>query len=302
MVQAWRTLQRAVSDFVDDDATTLAGALAFYAALGLAPIVLIVIKVASVLDPRAQDHIIAEIVGFVGPRTGVVISEIVAAAEQQPDSGTIATLLGLATLAFSASGVFGQLQASLNRIWGVQAKPGPQLKSWIVKRLLSFGMVLTIAFLMLVSLVLSAAISAVFAEETPFWSAMNVVASLALFTALFAAMFRYLPDVKLGWRDVWTGAAVTALLFTIGKSAIGLYLARSSVSSAYGAAGSLVVLLLWVYYSGLVFFLGAEITEAHAGTRSAPIAPSTAAERVEPPAVRVARSRRIRQPSSDQLH
>jgi membrane protein len=281
MAQAWRTLQRAIYDFVADDATTLAGALAFYAALGLAPMVLIVIKVASVLDPHAQDHIVAEIVEFVGPRAGVVIAEIVAAAQQSQARGTLAAMLGLLTLAFSASGVFGQLQSSLNHIWGVRPKEGGRVGAWIAKRVLSFGMVLAIAFLMLVSLVLSAAISAVFDEETLFWSGMNMALSCGLFTVLFAAMYRYLPDVQLGWRDVWTGAFVTALLFTAGKFAIGVYLGRSSVSSAYGAAGSLVVLLLWVYYSGIVFFFGAEVTEAYAQVRRVHIVPQETAERVD---------------------
>jgi membrane protein len=148
------------------------------------------------------------------------------------------------------------------------------------KRMLSFGMVLSIAFLLLVSLVISAGISAVFSEETLVWNGLNLVASLVLFTVLFALMFRYLPDVRTQWRDIWTGAAVTALLFSVGKLAIGFYLGRSSVSSAYGAAGSLVVLLLWVYYSAMVFFFGAEITEAYAYENRSPIVPDETAEQV----------------------
>jgi membrane protein len=267
MRQIWIVLRKAVSDFSLDDVTTLAAALAFYSALGIAPLVLIVIKITSVLDPHAQDHIVTEISDFVGPKTGEVIAEIVAAADRSETTGTIAAILGLATLAFSATGVFSQLQTSLNRIWAAPERPDLDIAGWIAKRLLSFGMVLAISFLLIVSLVVSAALSAVFSEETLFWSALNVLVSLALFTALFALMFRYLPDVEIRWRDVWTGAAVTAALFSIGKLAIGLYLGRSSVGSAYGAAGSFVVLLLWVYYSALVFFFGAEITEAYANVR-----------------------------------
>jgi membrane protein len=267
MRQIWIVLRKAVSDFSLDDVTTLAAALAFYSALGIAPLVLIVIKITSVLDPHAQDHIVTEISDFVGPKTGEVIAEIVAAADRSETTGTIAAILGLATLAFSATGVFSQLHTSLNRIWAAPERPDLDIAGWIAKRLLSFGMVLAISFLLIVSLVVSAALSAVFSEETLFWSALNVLVSLALFTALFALMFRYLPDVEIRWRDVWTGAAVTAALFSIGKLAIGLYLGRSSVGSAYGAAGSFVVLLLWVYYSALVFFFGAEITEAYANVR-----------------------------------
>ncbi|HKO90947.1 MAG TPA: YihY/virulence factor BrkB family protein [Polyangiaceae bacterium] len=264
MRRIWDVLRRAISDFSLDDVTTLAAALAFYSALGLAPLVLIVIKIASVLDPHAQDHVVTEISDFVGAKTGEVISQIVAAADRNETTGTIAAVLGLATLAFSATGVFSQLQASLNRIWAVQSQGGLQIGAWVTKRLLSFGMVLAIAFLLLVSLVISAALSAVLSQESMFWGGLNLLISFALSTVLFALMFRYLPDVEIRWREVWTGAAVTAALFSIGKLAIGMYLGRSTVGSAYGAAGSFVVLLLWVYYSALVFFFGAEITEAYA--------------------------------------
>jgi membrane protein len=272
MREIWTVLRRAVDDFSLDDVTTLAAALAFYSALGLAPLVLIVIKIASLLDPHAQDHIVAEISDFVGAKTGEVIAEIVAAADRNETTGTVAAVLGLVTLAFSATGVFSQLQTSLNRIWNTDAIPARRsiVVGWITKRMLSFGMVLAIAFLLLVSLLVSAALSAVFTQDTVFWNGLNLVVSFALFTALFAVMFRYLPDVTIRWRDVWTGAAVTAALFSVGKLAIGFYLGRSSVGSTYGAAGSFVVLLLWVYYSALVFFFGAEITEAYAHVRKAP--------------------------------
>lgn len=268
MRQIWLILRRAIDDFSLDDVPTLAAALAFYAALGLAPLVLIVIKIASLLDPHAQDHAVAEISNFVGVTTGEVIAQIVEAADRNQTTGTIAATLGLLTLAFSATGVFAQLQTSLNRIWAVgeSAARGGVLH-WITKRALSFGMVLAIAFLLLVSLMVSAVLSALFSQETVFWQGLNLLVSIGLFTALFALMFRYLPDVEIRWADVWTGAAVTAALFSCGKWAIGLYLGRSFVSSAYGAAGSFVVLLLWVYYSALVFFFGAEITEAYANTR-----------------------------------
>jgi membrane protein len=282
MMHAWSILRRGVQEFVDDDATTLAGALAFYTALALAPLVLIVIKVAGILDPQAQQHVIDQIGGFVGAEAGKSVAAVIQAAERNQRTGTVAAVLGLATLAFSATGVFGQLQSSLNRIWDVRAKPahGVWIWTWLRKRVLSFGMLLSIAFLLLVSLVISAGLSAVFSRETWAWGAVNAVVSLALFTALFALMFRYLPDVRIEWRDVWTGAAVTAVLFSIGRFAIALYLGQSAVSSAYGAAGSLVVLLLWVYYSGMVFFFGAEITEAYAHERQRPIVPDETAERL----------------------
>jgi membrane protein len=274
-------LRRAVSEFFDDDAMNLAAGLAFYTALSLAPLLLLVIRVTSLLDPNAQEHLIAQINGLVGEEAGAAVAAILAAAEQSPQTGRLAALLGLATLVFSATGVFAQLQAALNRIWDVEPKPGGALWVWLRKRVLSLGMVLSIAFLLLVSLVISALISALVTQDTLLWNAVNFLVSLVLFSALFALMYRYLPDVRIEWRDVAFGALLTALLFAVGKHAIGLYLGRSAVGSAYGAAGSLVVLLLWVYYSALVFFFGAEVTEAYAHATKRPIAPDETAQRVE---------------------
>jgi membrane protein len=271
-------LRRAVLDFYEDDALTLAAALAFYTALALAPLVLIVMKIAGLLDPDAQSHVIDQIAAITGGPAAQAVEGVVEAAQRDQASGRLAALLGVATLAFSATGVFGQLQSSLNRIWDVKTRPGLGLLPVLRKRLLSFGMVLTIAFLLLVSLIISAALSALFARDTLLWNALNSAASFALFTALFALMFRYLPDVQIQWRDAWRGGVVTSALFSVGKFGIGLYIGRSAVSSTYGAAGSLVVLLLWVYYSGLVFFLGAEITEAYARATGAPLLPDATAE------------------------
>jgi membrane protein len=276
----WNVLRSAVLDFLDDDAMELAAGLAFYTALSLGPLVLIVIKIAGLLDPNAQDHVVEQITGLVGSQGGEAVAAVIDSAERNPTTGTLAAILGVATLAFSATGVFAQLQAALNRIWDVRPKPGGAIWAWLRKRVLSLGMVLSIAFLLVVSLVISAGISAVFSQDTLLWNAVNFVASLALFSFLFALMFRYLPDARIAWHDVVFGAVVTALLFAVGKQAIGLYLGRSAVASAYGAAGSLVVLLLWVYYSGIVFFLGAEITEAWAQEKQTPIVPDETAERI----------------------
>jgi membrane protein len=242
--RTWSVLRRAVQEFSDDDGLDLAGALAFYTALALAPLVLLVIKVVGLLDPNAQEHVVAQITGFIGQQAGEAVAGIVQAANESQRAGTIATALGLGTLAFSATSVFAQLQASLNRIWDVRAKPGQGIWAWMRKRVLSFGMLLSVAFLLLVSLVISAGLSAAFTEETLVWNVLNVVISFLLFALLFGLMFRYLPDVRIEWRNVWFGAIVTAGLFSIGKFGIGLYLGITATSSAYGAAGSLVVLLL----------------------------------------------------------
>ncbi len=278
LTRAWHVLHRSVTEFFADDVLGLAAALAFYTALSISPLVLVVIKIAGVLDPGAQQHLLEQIQGHIGPEGAQVVEAILHSAETKPQTGTVAAALGLATLLFSASGVFAQLQSSLNTIWNVRARPGLGARDWARKRLLSFGMVLSIAFLLLVSLAASTVLSALFSEQTTAWSVLDQVASFAVFLVAFAAMFRYLPDVCIGWRDVWTGAAVTAALFAVGKTAIGIYLGTSSISSVYGAAGSLVVLLLWTYYSALIFFFGAEITQAYAEERHSPIVPNRHAE------------------------
>jgi membrane protein len=195
-------------------------------------------------------------------------------------SGVLATVVGLVTILFGATGVFVQLQDSLNHIWDVEAKPGQGLRSFIMTRVISFGMILGIGFLLLVSLVVSAAVSAVGAWATGLLPGAKILVEILTFlvsfgvvTLLFAMIYKVLPDVKLAWRDVWIGATATALLFTIGKFLIGLYLARGSVSSSYGAAGSVVVLLLWIYYSSQILFFGAEFTKIYASRHGSHVAP-----------------------------
>jgi membrane protein len=199
----------------------------------------------------------------------------------QEDSGTFAAVLGVVTLLFGASGVFGQLQDSLNTIWEVQPKPGRGVWGFLRDRFLSFAMVMGCAFLLLVSLVVSTALSAAtkftegFGEEFQ-WVGMliNFVVSFAVVTGIFALTFKMVPDVKVAWRDVWIGAVITALLFVIGKFALGLYLGRSSMASSYGVAGSLIVLLVWVYYTAQIVFFGAEFTQVFANRHGSRIVPS----------------------------
>ena len=168
------------------------------------------------------------------------------------------------------------MQSSLNAIWDVEAKPSEGVWGWLRKRLLSAGMIIALAFVLLVSLGISAAISAVMPSGGMIWDIVNFVVSLGVFTLLFAIIFKYLPDVSVQWRDVWVGAAVTAVLFAVGKTLIGIYLGKSSVASSYGAAGSLLILLLWVYYSSLLVFLGAEFTQVQAKVGGSPIQPDGA--------------------------
>jgi membrane protein len=274
----WMGVKETVNGFVSDDAMSLAGALAFYTALSLAPMLVILLRIASLLGEGTQQKLAGQIEGVVGQQAGQAIKMIMDSADKQPGWGSFAGIVSLVVLILSASGVFAQLQMSLNRIWNVKAKPSEGIWGWVRKRLLSIGMILALAFILLVSLAISAVIGVMMSQQGVIWQAVNFIVSLGVFTVLFAAIFKYLPDVKMAWRDVWTGAITTAVLFAIGKWLIGLYLGHSSVASSYGAAGSLLVLLLWVYYSSLLVFLGAELTQVQARMRGSPIRPDAHAE------------------------
>ncbi|HEY3855427.1 MAG TPA: YihY/virulence factor BrkB family protein [Verrucomicrobiae bacterium] len=252
----------------------LGAALAFYTIFAIAPLVLLTISVAGMWfgPERARDELFNQLNGLVGSEGGRAIQSLVAAANQ-PKVGLWATIGALGTLVAGATGVFVELQDALNTIWGVQRKTGQGLRYLIKDRLLSFGMVLAIGFLLLVSLILDAGLSALGAFASSFapaahiiWTGINFAASLFVITMLFAVIYKGLPDVDIAWRDVWMGAFVTAILFNVGKFLIGYYLGRSSMVSIYGAAGSFIVLLMWIYYSSQIFFFGAEFTRVYAET------------------------------------
>ena len=275
-------IKESFKEWRKDGALDLGAALAYYTIFSLAPLLLIVIGVAGLVWGReaVQGQLVAQLQGLVGPQGGQAIQTIVANAGKH-GNGVLATIVGVVTILFGATGVFVQLQNALNRVWSVEAKPGKGLWSFIRTRLISFGMVLGIGFLLLVSLVLSAAVAALNTWAIGMMPGVEVLVqiltflvSFALTTLLIAMIYKVLPDVEIAWRDVWIGAATTALLFTVGKFLIGLYLAKSSVASTYGAAGSLVILLLWIYYSSQILFLGAEFTEVYASRYGSRIRPS----------------------------
>lgn len=282
-------IKETFKNFLDDDALTLGGALAFYSALSLAPLLLILLWMASYLGEGTQQSMVEQIVALIGEQGGAAIKSIVDNAEKRPTLGNIAGIFSIVMLLFSATGVFGQLQHALNIIWDVEAKPKSGVWGWLRKRLLSAGMVLALGFLLLVSLALSAVLAGMLtyfentvAGNAGLWVTLNVAIPLLVFTALFGLLFKYLPDVKIGWSDVWLGAFLTSALFVIGKGAIGYYLGRAGVGSAYGAAGSLIALLVWVYYSSLILFFGAEITQVWARRHGREIRPDKHAVRRMP--------------------
>ena len=234
----------------------------------MAPLLILAISIAGLLlgHDAAQGKIMAEIGGLVGPKSAAAIQDMIKGAASRPSKGIVGSIIGIVTLIAGATGVLSELKSALNTIWRTQ-EPG-NVKEVIKKNALFVGMLLGIGFLMTVSLILSAALASLGAFLTGFLPAPEIILhgidfliSTAIIGVLFAAMYRFLPNTKIEWRDVWIGAAVTSVLFNFGKIALGLYIGKSAVASSYGAAGSILVLLLWVYYSGLIFYFGAEFTK-----------------------------------------
>jgi membrane protein len=285
LAQLGSLLAQTGREWLNDEVPRLAAALAFYTLLSLTPLLVLAIAMAGALfgDEAARGQIAAQLRLIVGP-AGAEALEAVVMNARRLDAGLANTLIGVSVLLLGASGVFGQLQASMNRIWEVAPRPGRGIWGTVKDRLFSFAMVMGVAFLLLVSLILSAALAAAgrfFASALPggevLWQILNFAISFGVVTGLFALLFKYVPDVEIAWRDVWVGAAATAALFDVGKLAIALYLGKSGVSSAYGAAGSVVLMVIWVYYSSLILFLGAEFTEVWAKRFGSTIRPSAGA-------------------------
>lgn len=275
-------LTQTVAEWNEDKVPRLGAALAFYTALSIAPLLVLSLRVAAVFfgEEAARGEIERQMQSMIG-ETGAEAIQAMLESANHPESGTIATVFSLITLIAGASGVFGQLQDSLNTIWEVTPKAGRGIWGMVQDRFLSVAMVMGVAFLLIVSLVVSAGLSFVAGYASDWLEGYQIVSrtfdvlvSLAVFTGLFALIFKYVPDAEVAWRDVWLGAALTAVLFTLGKLAIGLYLGRSSLASSYGVAGSLIVLLVWVYYSAQIVFFGAEFTQVYANRYGKRIVPS----------------------------
>jgi membrane protein len=264
-------LWAAINKFFNDNCSTMAAALSFYTFFSLpALLTLLLTLVGRVMDPtQVQEAIIAQVGGLIGAAGSEQVGAILTHAKRGDGPASVATLLSVLALAFGATTTFAQVQASLNRIWGV--KPDPrrnQLRVFLVKRIFSFGIVVTVSFLLLVSLVLSTAFAAAANRVTTLLGAppivLEVITSVVGFVViagLFAAMYRYLPDARIAWRDVSVGAVGSALLFLLGKTVLGMYLGGTDPGRAYGAAGSLAVVLIWVYYTSMILLFGAELTE-----------------------------------------
>ncbi|HEV7394542.1 MAG TPA: YihY/virulence factor BrkB family protein [Burkholderiales bacterium] len=293
----WILTKAAASSWVDDYAQSMGAALAYYTMLSIAPFLLIVISLAGMIFgvEAARGEIAAQLQGLMGREGAEAVQKLLESASKPAESMT-AAVAGLVLLLVGATSVFAELQDALDRIWRAPKRSRRGIWSLLRARLLSFGTIAGISFLMMVSLVVSAALAAIgklwgprFSDWQSLVAVVNVVFSYVLTTTVFAMIYKVMPRVKVAWRDVFIGATVTALLFTIGKSLIGLYIGRSGLTSGFGAAGSLVMAMVWVYYSAQIFLLGAEFTWAYAltfGSRkekklpgAAPAVPSKAADK-----------------------
>jgi membrane protein len=274
----------------NDDAVRLGASLAYYTLFAIAPILLVATAIAGMVfgAEAVRGEIVGQLDDLIGREGATAVQGLIEGASQRR-AGIIATVLGSVTFVVAATGAFLELQVALNTIWRVEVKPGVNLKAFLMDRIRSFGLVVAIGFLLLVSLSVTAALAALHTWLTRLspnlplmWTVVSMVASLAVTTGLFALLFRFLPDVRLRWRDVTTGALVTAVLFTVGQQFIGWYLGQSSTASSFGAAGSIMILLLWVYYSCQILLFGAEFTRVYAMRHGARPVPAPFAGKAPP--------------------
>jgi len=284
-------LKQTFNEWLQDKAPQLGAALAYYTVFSLAPLILILLAIVGVIfrdDPAGAWDKITQQMGYFLDPTALQVVQGIAQKASQPGKSTIATIIGIALALFGATGVFGQLQDALNTIWGVKAKPAQGILGFLRARFLSFAMVAGICFLLLVSLAIEALLKG-FSHYVQSMLPGGIVVAVGVYlifdfavvVLLFAMIFKFLPDVRIQWRDVWIGAVMTAILFLIGKWLLGLYLGSGAAGSAYGAASSLITLLLWIYYSSQILLFGAEFTQVYAQRAGRELEPSHYAVRVE---------------------
>jgi membrane protein len=267
--------------FVADDVLTLAAALAFYTMLSFAPLIVLAIWASSAAGPGAENALLDQVRAIAGEEARAAAEAVIRSGKMRPELGSVAGIAGVVVLIVGATTVFAQLQSSLNRMFDVVAEPTHAIWGWLRRRVLSLGVIFAIGFVLIVSLVISALLGWLLPRGGLAIDAANQIASAFVFALLFGMLFRYLPDARIGWRAAFFGGVATAVLFALGKWAIGVYVARGDVGGAYGAAGSLVVLLVWVYYSAAIFFYGAELTAAALDAWGIPIKPLPHAKHAE---------------------
>ncbi len=278
----WQTIKQSFAEFSSDKVPRLSAALAFYTMLSLAPLMIILMKIVSLfMKDKARSTVEHYVTSVSSEKTAQAIQAIFDQDAAQPSRGALASIVSLIILLVSASGVFGELQTSMNEIFDVQPRPNRGIMGTIKDRFFSMTLVLGVAFLLIVSLVISTILTGISHRLMPgasfLWQAVTFIVDIAIISALFALIFKYLPDIEIDWKPVWVGAIATAVLFTVGKFLLAWYLGKGSTVSAYGAMGSLVALLLWVYYSSMIVFFGAELTQAYAKQIGVEVRPSAKA-------------------------
>ena len=267
--RAWVLIKDTVSGFIEHEDLSRGAAIAYYTIFSIAPLLIIVIAIAGLVFgyDAAQGAIVGQLRGLIGKQSAEILQSMIQSVSYET-TGVFATVIGVSTLLLTSTGAFAEIQSALNAVW--KATPSVGFSALIRSRLMSLGLVFTLGFLMLVSLVVSAALgdylSGLFPSAGFLMSLLNSTISLVLISALFAAIYKVLPDTPIAWRDVAVGSVATAILFTVGKSLIGLYIGSTSIASSYGAAGALLIIILWVYYSAQIFLIGAEYTRAYAET------------------------------------
>jgi membrane protein len=295
----WASLKKAFKGFGDHKVTKLSASLAYFTTFSIGPLLIVIIFIAGRVfgDEAAQGTVFNQIKGFIGPNGAEQIQTIIKNAAINGKNG-VAAVIGILTLLIGATTVFGEMQDSINSIWGVKAKPKAGIMKLVMTRLLSFGMIASLGFLLLVSLAVTAVVESIggrLKEAFPdiavvLLYVINLIITLGIITILFAFIFKVLPDVRIKWKDIWPGAIATGILFMIGKFLISLYIAKSNIGNTYGAAGSLVILIVWVYYSSIILYFGAEFTKAYALQKGVQIVPTEYAVWDDKPAIAGAKS------------
>lgn len=273
-----RSVVTATNGFSDDELMTRAAALSFYSALSFAPLLVLLLWILSALGDQWQAQLVESLTNVIGQQGAAAVKLVIDNAQQRPRLGNVVGIIGLCVTVFSASAVFAQLQSTINRVWKIRAKPGEAVAGWLSTRARAFGLLVGIAFLLIISFVVSSLIQALIPGDTVAWQVAEAVISFGVFVIAFGAMYRILPDAEIAWRDAARGGILTALLFVAGKFLISLYIDRASIGGAYGPAGAIVVLLTWVYYASIIVLLGAELTHGLAVARGATTRPAEHAE------------------------
>ena len=257
-----KLLTHSIKGFLNDKVMTLSAALSFYTILSFAPLIILTVWLGSSLGPGAQEALLQQIQHLMGPGAHDLARSVLESASKRPSLGSVAGIIGILLSVVSATTVFAHLQSSLNHIWGIEANPSNAIWGWLRRRVLSVGIIAAITFVLIVSLVISSVLGIFLSQDGAAWDVLNQIVTVGIFTGLFTLLFRYLPDARLPWKFAIRGGLVTAVMFGLGKILVGMYLSRGEIGGAYGAAGSMVFLLVWVYYSSAIFFFGAEVVQS----------------------------------------